>query len=119
MDLDWIGWSKNIGIIFLYLIGFYICLVALGVNPWLSLIGALAFGLGSYNIIIIEAGHLSKAWALAMVAPILSGIILTFRKKYIWGAILFTFALGFQIGFNHLQITYYTLLSVIILVSTL
>ncbi|MBQ5458131.1 MAG: hypothetical protein IIT61_05370, partial [Bacteroidales bacterium] len=89
--------------------------VALGVNPWLSLIGALAFGLGSYNIIIIEAGHLSKAWALAMVAPIFSGIILTLKKKYVWGGILFTFALGFQIGFNHLQITYYTLLSVIIL----
>lgn len=115
LDLDWLGLSKNIGIIFLYLIGFYICLVALGVNPWLSLIGALAFGLGSYNIIIIEAGHLSKAWALAMVAPIFSGIILTLKKKYVWGGILFTFALGFQIGFNHLQITYYTLLSVIIL----
>jgi len=110
-----IGWAENVGVIFLYLIGFYICLVALGVNPWLSLIGAFAFGLGSYNIIIIGAGHISKAWALAMVAPIFSGIILTIKKKYVWGGILFTFALGFQIAFNHLQITYYTLLSVIIL----
>lgn len=114
-DLQWLGWDDNIGIVFFYLIGFYICLVALGVNPWLSLIGAVAFGLGSYNIIIIEAGHLSKAWALALVAPIFSGIILTLKKKYIWGGILFTFALGFQIAFNHLQITYYTLLAVIIL----
>lgn len=114
-NLEWLGWDENIGVIFMYLIGFYICLVALGVNPWLSLIGAIAFGLGSYNIIIIEAGHISKAWALAMVAPILSGILLTFKKKYVWGGILFTLALGFQIGFNHLQITYYTLLAVIIL----
>ena len=114
-DLDWLGWSENIGVLFLYLIGFYVCLVALGVNPWLSLIGALAFGLGSYNIIIIEAGHISKAWALAMVAPIFSGIILTLKKKYIFGGILFTFALGFQIAFNHPQITYYTFLSVLIL----
>lgn len=114
-SLRWLGWAENIGVIFLYLIGFYICLVALGVNPWLSLIGAIAFGLGSYNIIIIEAGHISKAWALAMVAPILSGILLAFKKKYVWGGILFTFALGFQITFNHLQITYYTLLTVIIL----
>lgn len=114
-DLYWLGWSENIGVLFLYLIGFYICLVALGVNPWLSLVGAIAFGLGSYNIIIIEAGHISKAWALAMVAPIFSGIILTLKKKYIWGGILFTFALGFQIAFNHPQITYYTLLSVLIL----
>lgn len=110
-----IGWEESIGVLFLYLIGFYICLVALGVNPWLSLIGALAFGLGSYNIIIIEAGHISKAWALAMVAPIFSGIILTFKKKYILGSLLFTFALGSQIAFNHPQITYYTFLSVIIL----
>ncbi len=115
LDLDWLGWSENIGVLFLYLLGFYICLVALGVNPWLSLVGAIAFGLGSYNIIIIEAGHISKAWALAMVAPIFSGIILTLKKKYVWGGILFTFALGIQIAFNHPQITYYTLLSVIIL----
>ena len=114
-DLYWLGWSENIGVLFLYLIGFYICLVALGVNPWLSLVGAIAFGLGSYNIIIIEAGHISKAWALAMVAPIFSGIILTLKKKYLIGGILFTIALGFQIAFNHLQITYYTLLSVLIL----
>ena len=113
--LNKLGWAENIGVLFLYLIGFYICLVALGVNPWLSLIGALAFGLGSYNIIIIEAGHITKAWSLAMVAPIFSGIILTLKKKYLWGGILFTFALGAQIAFNHPQITYYTLLSVIIL----
>lgn len=114
-NLEWLGWGENIGIIFLYLIGFYICLVALGVNPWLSLVGAIAFGLGSYNIIIIEAGHLTKAYALAMVAPILGGIMLAFKRKYVWGGILFTFALGFQISFNHLQITYYTLLTVLIL----
>ncbi len=114
-NLSWLGWSNDIGIIFLYLIGFYVAMVALGVNPWLSLIGAIAFGFGSYNIIIIEAGHITKAWAIAMMAPILSGILLTFKKKYVWGGILFTFALGFQILFNHLQITYYTLITTIVL----
>lgn len=109
------GWSTTIGVVFLYLLGFYVCLLAFGVNPWLSLIGAVAFGLGSYNIIIIEAGHITKAWALAMVAPILAGIVLAFRKKYLLGGSLFAFALAFQINFNHLQITYYTLLTVIIL----
>ncbi len=109
------GWERNIAMIFLYLIGFYACLLALGCNPWLSLLGALAFGLGSYNIIIIEAGHITKGWAMSMIAPILGGMLLSFRKKYIWGGILFTLALALQINFNHIQITYYTMLMGIIL----
>lgn len=105
-----LGWERDIAVLFLYLLGFYICLVALGVNPWISLIGAIAFGLGSYNIIILEAGHITKAWAISMMAPILAGMVLAFKRKYIWGGILFTLALGLQITFNHIQITYYTVL---------
>ncbi|MBR4136543.1 MAG: hypothetical protein IKU03_09100 [Bacteroidales bacterium] len=110
-----LGWERNIAMIFLYLIGFYVCLLALGCNPWLSLLGALAFGLGSYNIIIIEAGHVTKGWAMAMMAPILGGMLLAFRKKYVWGGILFTLALALQISFNHIQITFYTMLAGLIL----
>ena len=109
------GWHQNIAIVFLYLLGFYIALVALGVNPWLSLLGALAFGLGSYNIIIIEAGHVTKGWAISMIAPILAGMLLIFKRKYVWGAILFTLATGLQITFNHIQITYYTVIIAVIL----
>ncbi|MBP5396784.1 MAG: hypothetical protein J6Y34_07315 [Bacteroidales bacterium] len=107
--------ERSFGVLLLYLIGFYIALVALGVNPWLSLVGALAFGLGSYNIIIIEAGHITKAWAISMMAPVLAGIILAFRKKLVWGGILFTLALGLQIQFNHIQITFYTLVAAVVL----
>lgn len=110
-----IGYSRNIGIVFVYLLGFYLALIAIGVSPWLSLLGALAFGLGSYNIIIIEAGHITKAWALAFFTPILAGMILTFKKKYIWGGILFTLALGMQISCNHIQITYYTMIVALLL----
>lgn len=115
-----LGWDRNIGVLFLYLLGFYIALIALGLSPWLALLGALAFGLGSYNIIIIEAGHISKAWALSMVMPIFAGMILCFRKKpenansklgdYLIGGIMFSLALTLQITFNHLQITYYTII---------
>ena len=109
------GWDRTLAMIFLYLIGFYVCLLALGCNPWLSMLGALAFGLGSYNIIIIEAGHITKGWAMAMMAPILGGMLLAFRKNYVWGGILFTLALALQIYFNHIQITFYTMLIGIIL----
>ncbi len=106
----------NVGVLFLYLLGFYVALLAMGLSPWLSLLGALAFGLGSYNIIIIEAGHISKAYAMSMMAPIISGMLLILqRKKYLLGGILFATALGIQIGCNHIQITYYTMIIGLIL----
>lgn len=115
LNLDYIGWSRHIGVLFLYLIGFYVALLAFGASPWLALLGALAFGLGSYNIIIIEAGHITKAWAMSMIAPILAGMVLTFRKKYLWGSILFFASLGLQITCNHLQITFYTIIGAVTL----
>ena len=124
VDLEFLDLERNAGVLFLYLLGFYLALLVLGCNPWLSLVGALAFGLGSYNIIIVEAGHISKAWAIAMMAPILAGMILCLRKPregkskwkdWLWGGILFTLALGLQLNFNHIQITYYTGIGAVIL----
>ena len=116
LNLSLFNLDGNVGIVFLYLLGFYVALIALGISPWLSLIGALAFGLGSYNIIIIEAGHITKAYAISMIAPIIGGILLiSQRKKYLWGGIVFTLALGLQIASNHIQITYYTMLVCLIL----
>lgn len=116
LNLKFLGLSGDVGVIFLYLIGFYVCLLAIGINPWLSLLGALAFSLGSYNIIIIEAGHLNKAYAMAMMAPIIGGMLLIFKEKnYVWGGILFAIALGTQVAYNHIQITYYTMLIGVIL----
>jgi hypothetical protein len=116
LNLHFFSYDGNIGIVFLYLLGFYVALTAIGLSPWLSLLGALAFGLGSYNIIIIEAGHVTKAYAMSMMAPIIGGMLLILqRKKYVWGGILFAVALGVQIACNHIQITYYTMLVGLIL----
>ncbi len=95
-------------ILFIYLLGFYILLISLDINKWLSLVGALSFGLSSYNIIIILAGHITKCYAIAYMAPVVAGFILIFKKKYIIGAILSTLALGVQISTSHVQIVYYT-----------
>ena len=76
LTLQPFGRQNDMGVLFLYLLGFYIALVALGASPWLALLGGLAFGLGSYNIIIIEAGHITKAWAMALMAPVLAGALL-------------------------------------------
>lgn len=124
VNLDFLGVGETIGVLFLYLIGFYLALMLLGCSPWVALLGALAFGLGSYNIIIIEAGHISKAWALAMAAPILSGMVLCLRRPkegekkwgdWLWGGLLFTVALALQLNFNHIQITYYTIIAAVLL----
>lgn len=118
-----LGLERNIGVLFLYLLGFYVALLAFGCTPWLSLLGALAFALGSYNIIIIEAGHITKAWAMSMMAPIIGGMFLCLKgtkerqadrlrglRNIVVGGVLFTLALGLQITFNHIQITFYTAL---------
>lgn len=116
--------SRSIGVLFLYLIGFYVSLLMFGCSPWLSLLGALAFGLGSYNIVIVEAGHITKAWTMAMIAPILAGMAMCLRKPadgsrkwrdWLWGGLLFTLALGLQLNFNHIQITYYTIIGAVLL----
>ena len=124
VNLEFIGLGRSVGVLFLYLVGFYVALLVLGCSPWVSLLGALAFGLGSYNIIIVEAGHISKAWAMAMMAPILAGMVLCMRrsvegrdkkKDWLWGGLLFTIALALQLNFNHIQITFYTLIAAVLL----
>lgn len=98
------------GIIFFSLLGFYIFLLALGCSPWLSLIGAFAYAYASYNIIIIDAGHVNKAWVMATMAPIIGGIILCYRKKYLWGTIITLVFTGLNVHWSHQQISYYLLI---------
>ena len=101
--------------LFLYLIGFYIFLLSLKVDFKLAALGAIAFGFSTYFIIILGVGHNSKAHAIAYMPLVLSGIILTFRKKYIWGFLLTVVAMGLEIVANHYQMTYYLMLLVIVL----
>jgi hypothetical protein len=91
----------------LYLVGFYILLSSLKLNRWLRIVGAIAFGFSSYFLIIIAAGHTSKANAIALLAPTIAGVLLTFRGKHLAGTLIFAAALSLEILSGHLQITYY------------
>ncbi len=93
--------------IFLYFIGFFIFLLLLKINPWIALAGAIGFAFSSYHFIIIEAGHNSKAVAIAYMAPVIGAIIYTFRSNILTGGILFALFMGLQLFANHFQITYY------------
>ncbi len=106
---------RPVDYLFLYLFSFYILLIILKVDFKLAAVGALAFGFSTYLIIILGVGHNSKAHAIAYMPLVLSGIILTFQRKYIAGFLLTTLAMGLEIVSNHFQMTYYLLLLVIVL----
>ncbi|MGB5943246.1 MAG: YfhO family protein [Leeuwenhoekiella sp.] len=101
--------------LFLYFIGFYILLLSLKLDWRYAAIGALAFGFSSYLIIILGVGHNSKAHAIAYMPLVLSGILLTFRRKYILGFLVTAMGMALEISANHLQMTYYLMLLVLVL----
>jgi len=98
---------STMAIFFVYLLGFYLLLTSLKFKRGIAVIGALAFALSSYNVIIIAAGHITKCYAIAYMAPVIAGIIHCYNKEYIKGFFLTTFALGIEIACNHPQILYY------------
>lgn len=106
-----------VGTVLLYLLGSYLLFCVLKVNPWLAAAGAIAFSFTSYNFIIIAAGHSNKALAIGFFAPILAGIILTLRGRYLMGASLTALFLALNIRANHVQMTYYLLLALLIYIG--
>jgi len=95
------------GYLFLYCLGFFILLLCLDVMPWLALVGGIAYGLSSYFLIIIEAGHNSKANALGYLPALIGGVILLFRGRYWMGVVITAFFTAMELNANHVQISYY------------
>jgi hypothetical protein len=108
-----IPWPFNL--VLLYMLGFYFLLVTLKIDPRLSIAGAIAFAFSSYFFIIIEAGHNSKAHAIAYMAPVVAGVLMTFRGSWLTGGAVTAMFLSLQLMANHLQITYYLLLILVLL----
>src|SRR5699024_12193117 len=102
--------------LFLYFIGMYVLLLVMKIDFRLALLGALAFGFSTYLIIILGVGHNAKAHAIAYMPLVLSGIILTFRKKYLYGFLLLTLSMCLELFANHFQMTYYLMFLVFIFV---
>ncbi|MBL0100586.1 MAG: hypothetical protein IPP49_11555 [Saprospiraceae bacterium] len=111
-----LGISRPAGYFIAGMLGFYVLMLLLGVNPWLSLLGAFLFGFTTNNFTLFEAGHNSKLVAIMTSAPVIAGVLLLFREKYLLGAAVFGVALGINIGANHPQMTYYLALCMVILV---
>ena len=98
--------QNPVGLVFAYFIGFFIMLICFGINPWLSIIGALTLGLSSYFMLILPAGHITKAMAIGFLAPIIGGFYAIMRQKY-WLGIPVVLIYGFIGITSHPQMTYY------------
>ena len=102
-----LGLPHPAGLVFLYFLGFFVLLIVMGVDPWLSIAGATAFAFSSFFFIIIEAGHNSQAHAIGYMPFVMAGIIMTMQKKYLWGGLMTAVFLSLEANANHPQITYY------------
>ncbi|QYH37551.1 YfhO family protein [Algoriphagus sp. NBT04N3] len=111
-----LGLPHPINGLFFGMLGMYILLLSFRVRPIFAIAGAIAFSFNTYNLLSLEAGHNAKIWAVCLIPLILAGIHLAFEKKHILGAALLAVGLLLQLKFNHLQITYYTLIISVIYV---
>jgi len=102
------------GTVLLLLFGAYFLFIVLKVNPWLAAAGAIAFTFTTYNFVLIASGHSSKALAIGFFAPIIASILLTLRGKYWYGASLTALFLALEIRTNHVQMTYYLMLAILV-----
>ena len=98
---------ENVWYVFAYLLGFYILLRAFDFRQHLAALGSILWAFSTYFLIIIAAGHIWKVWALAYLPPLIAGLVLAYRGKYMWGFLLTAVFTAFEINANHVQMTYY------------
>jgi len=100
---------ENVWYLFAYLLGFYILLRAFDFRKEMAALGSVLWAFSSYFLIIIAAGHIWKVWALAYLPPMIAGVVLSYRGKYLWGFVLTAVFTAFEVKANHVQMTYYFL----------
>ena len=116
MDAYHLWLPENVWYVFAYLLGFYILLRAFDFRWYLATLGAIVWAFSSYFLIIIAAGHIWKVIALAYLPPMLAGILLAYKGKYIPGFIVTGIFTAFEINANHVQMTYYYFFIILFLV---
>lgn len=110
-----LGLPRPVNLLFLYLLGFYILLLTLKVDYRIAFIGSIAFAFSSYFFIIIQAGHMSKAHAIAYLPMVVAAVLYTYRGKMLLGGALTALAVALEVYTNHFQITYYLVLVLLII----
>jgi Bacterial membrane protein YfhO len=114
-ELFTLGLPVPVQFFFLACICFYFLGIVLGVNPYVTIMGALAFGYATYNPVIIFVGHDTKMWSIAYMPALLASVILIYEKKYWLGAALTALFTSVLIAMNHPQIDYYIFIAIAIM----
>ncbi|NDC42597.1 MAG: hypothetical protein EBZ77_13795, partial [Chitinophagia bacterium] len=91
----------------IYLVGFYLLLLAMGVDAWLAAVGALAYAFATFNVVIVAAGHETQALSLGYLPAALAGLVWLFNGRMLGGAALYGLALALMASNNHFQVLYY------------
>ncbi|MFI3281236.1 MAG: YfhO family protein [Rikenellaceae bacterium] len=99
--------------IFFAMLSMWLMLVMMGFNGWVAIVGGLMYGLSTYFFLIIEAGHITKMWALVYAPMMFGGVYMALRGRMLWGAALAALFASLEIGANHPQITYYFGLAIV------
>ncbi len=107
---------ENVWYVFAYMLGFYILLRAFDFRQSLAALGSIIWAFSSYFFIIIAAGHIWKVMALAYLPPMIAGIVLAYRGRYLWGLLVTSLFCALEINANHVQMTYYYLFIIIFMV---
>ncbi len=107
---------ENVWYVFAYLLGFYILLRAFDFRQYLAMLGAIVWAFSSYFFIIIAAGHIWKVMALAYLPPMIAGVVLAYRGKYLWGLVVTALFAALEVLANHVQMTYYYLFVIVAMV---
>ena len=107
---------ENVWFLFVYLLGFYILLRAFDFRQSLAALGSVLWAFSTYFLIIIAAGHLWKVMALAYLPPMIGGIVLAYRGKYLWGLVVTALFTALEVHANHVQMTYYYLFVILFMV---
>ena len=111
-----LGLPENVWYVFVYLLGFYILLRAFDFRQYLAALGSVIWAFSSYFFIIIAAGHIWKVMALAYLPPMIAGVVLAYRGKYLWGMLVTALFAALEIMANHVQMTYYYLFIIVAMV---
>jgi hypothetical protein len=101
---------RPISFLFVSMLGAYIMGLAFGVRREAALMGALAYGLCTYLITFIEAGHNSKSDAVAWMPFVVAGLTHLYHARWLPGVLLSALGMVMEVTVNHLQITYYLFL---------
>jgi hypothetical protein len=110
----WLGLPSPANLLWNLMIGFYFLLIVLKIDQRIAILGSVGFALSSYFLIYIETGHNTQAHAIAYMAPVMAGIIMTYRGRWLLGTAITGLMIALELYANHLQITYYLIMIIVL-----